>query len=388
MPGGVTIMNRRQSVTIDPCIKAIASAVPGPRWSTEELLSAAGSRLSPRLAAMIRDLGVSNRHSILANYPAVLFDDAEPELSIPATGLAVQAVRRCIAKAGIQAEESIGLVLGATSSPGRLLPSLVCDLFAQVPEIPRSAENLSVSYMGCSVIARVVQTARWYLTCNPGKVVLACFMDAITPLSPPLPGQYAHFSEIPEELRQETVNAMHGFLFGDAAVAMLLGAEGDGPVFGPCASLTNEIPADAELGTVLDGGSDIPEVFGRRLYTLSPEVSRRGVHYASQTVRTLVADQQTSFSVPSEASVLLMHTGSKRILHGLCDEFHVPRDSEKVASSYHVLREHGNTIGCSIPLMLAEEVHRPEGEGIMMAFGLSFSCGSSSIRIPPGGWTP
>jgi 3-oxoacyl-[acyl-carrier-protein] synthase III len=376
-----------QSVTIDPCLRAIASAVPDPRWSTDELLSAAGDRLSPMLVGMVRELGVDNRHSILVNYPAVLFEGAGPELSIPATGLAVQAVRRCIGKAGIPAE-SIGLVLGATSSPGRLLPSLVCDLFAQVPEIPRSADNLSISYMGCSVIARVVQTARWYLTCNPGKVVLACFMDAITPLSPPLPGKYAHFSEIPEELRQETVNAMHGFLFGDAAVAMVLGAEGDGPVFGPVAGLTNETPADAELGTVPDGGSDIPEVLGRRLYTLSPAVSRRGVHYASQTVRTLVADRQTSFSAPSQASLLLMHTGSKRILNGLCDEFHVPRDSEKVASSYRVLREYGNTIGCSIPLMLAEEVHRPEGEGIMMAFGLSFSCGSFSMRIPAGGWTP
>jgi 3-oxoacyl-[acyl-carrier-protein] synthase-3 len=213
-------------------------------------------------------------------------------------------------------------------------------------------------------------------------------MDAITPLSPPLPGKYAHFSEVPADHRQETVNAMHGFLFGDAAVAMVLAADGDGPAFGPVVGLTNELPADAELGTVPDGGSDIPEVFGRRLYTLSPDVSRRGVHYASRTVRTLVADRQTSFSAPSQASMLLMHTGSKRILHGLCDEFQVPRDSEKVASSYRILRDYGNTIGCSIPLMLAEEVHRPEGEGIMMAFGLSFACGSCSIQVPAGGWTP
>jgi 3-oxoacyl-[acyl-carrier-protein] synthase III len=375
-----------QSVTIDPCLKAIAAAMPEPHWSTDELLSAAGDRLTPKLVDMMRDLGIDNRHSILANYPAVLFEGARPDFSISATGLAVQAVRRCIDKAGIPAE-SIGLVLGATSTPGRLLPSLVCDLFAQVPEIPRSADNLSISYMGCSVIARVIQAARWYLTCNPGQVVLACFMEAITPLSPPLPGKYAHFSEIPEDLRQETVNAMHGFLFADGAVAMILGAEGDGPVFGTVAGLTNERPEDAELGTV-PMGSDSSEGFGRPLYTLQPAVSRRGVDYASQTVRTLVADQRVSFSEPSQASLLLMHTGSKRILHGLCDEFQVPRDSEKVASSYRALREYGNTIGCSIPLMLAEEVHRPEGEGIMMAFGLSFSCGSSSIRIPAGGWTP
>jgi 3-oxoacyl-[acyl-carrier-protein] synthase-3 len=344
--------------------------------------------MSEQLVDMMGKLGVENRHSILENYPAVIFDGAEPKLSTSAAALTVQAARRCIDKSGVP-PESIGLVLGVTSSPGRLLPSLVCDVFAQMPEIPRAADNLSISYMGCSAIARAVETARWYLTCNPGKLVLACFMDAVTPLSPPLPGRYAHFAEIPTESHQDTVDAMHGFLFGDAAVAMLLGAEGDGPTFGPVVGLTNERPEDTELGTVPDGGSDVPVVLGqRRLYTLSPEVARRGVHYASQTVRTLLAKHETSLMTPDQASVLLMHTGSKRILNGLCDEFEVPRDSAKVASSYRVLRRYGNTIGCSIPLMLAEKVHRPEGEGIVMAFGISFSCGSFSIRIPPGGWAP
>jgi 3-oxoacyl-[acyl-carrier-protein] synthase-3 len=52
------------------------------------------------------------------------------------------------------------------------------------------------------------------------------------------------------------------------------------------------------------------------------------------------------------------------------------------------LRDYANTIGCSVPLMLAEPVHRLEGQGLLVAFGLSFSCGAFTMTVPPGGWTP
>jgi 3-oxoacyl-[acyl-carrier-protein] synthase-3 len=373
--------------TVDPALGAIAAELPQPAWSTDELLAAADGHLSDKLRDMLGRLGVENRHSILANYPDVLFNGAEPTLDIGASQLAAAAARECLDKADVPAD-SIGLVLGVTSSPARLLPSLVCDLLALMPDLPRSAGTLSISYMGCSAIAKVVDTARWYLTCHPDKRVLACLMDAITPLSPDLPGHYVHFSEAPASERQETVNAMHGFLFGDAAVAMVFGADEPGPRFGPVTHLTNERPEDTELGTVPDGGSDIPLVDGRRLYTLSPDVTPRGVFYASATVDALMAGDGTGLSRPDEASVLLMHTGSSRILDGLCDRFGVPSDSERVASSYRVLRDYGNTIGCSVPLMMAEPTRREPGEGLLVAFGLSFSCGAFSMTVPAGGWTP
>ena len=375
------------TATVDPRIISITAEMPRPRWTTDELLAAAGDRLSDRLREMVSALGVDSRHSVLANFPDVLFADAAPELDIRASELAAAAVRRCVEKAGVSFD-SVGLVLGVTSSPGRLLPSLACDLFTLIPEIPRDASPLSITHMGCSAIAKVVETARWYLTCHPEKYVLVSFMDAITPLSPPLPGRYVHFSEIAPERRQETVDAMHGFLFGDASVGMLLGVDGPGPTFGPVSELTNEQLSDAELGTVPDGGSDIPEVFGRRIYTLSPDVSARGKHYASATVKSLIAGGGCGVSRPGDASMLLMHTGSKRILDSLCAEFDVPTDSAAVASSYRILQQYGNTIGCSVPLMLAEPVFRPAGEGIVMAFGLSFSCGAFSLTIPDEGWRP
>jgi len=336
---------------------------------------------------MLSDLGVRKRHSVLANYPDVLFRGAEPELDIPTSTLAANAVRACLAKARVPME-AVGLVLGVSSSPARLLPSLTCDLFALIPELPRTAANLSIEFMGCSAMAKVVDTARWFLNYRPEQYVVVCFMDAITPLSPNLTGFHQHFSEMLPEDRQDTVNALHGFLFGDAAVGMVLGARGSGPSFGPVANLTNERPSDAELGTVPNGGSDIPLVDGRRVYTLSPDVTPRSAFYASETLWRVLDSDSCKLGTAADASALLMHTGSARILDALCERFGVRPDDEIVASSYRVLREYGNTIGCSVPLMLAEAVHRPAGQGLVVSFGLSFACGAFTMNVPDNGWQP
>jgi 3-oxoacyl-[acyl-carrier-protein] synthase-3 len=261
-------------------------------------------------------------------------------------------------------------------------------MFAQMPELSRSAANLAIEFMGCSAIAKAVETASWYLTAHPNKLVLVSFMDSITPLSPVLSGKYAHFTEIEPKDRQKTVDAMHGFLFGDATVAMLLGADGPGPKFGPISHWTNDLAEDTELGTVPDGGSDIPVVYGRRKYTLSPDFKPRGTFYATHTVKQLLEGGSTRLKRAKDATMLLMHTGSCRILDGLCAEFGVSPSSVAAESSYRILRKYGNTIGCSVPLMLADPVERPEGEGLMVAFGLSFSCGACTMTIPAGGWRP
>lgn len=370
-----------------PHLVAVAAQLPQPEYSTTELIEAGHGHLSDKLVAMLANLGIQKRHSVLSNYPDVLFQGADPKLDIGASQLAVKAIRKCLDHADVPMS-SIGLVLGVTSTPGRLLPSLVCDVFALMPEIPRTVANLSIEYMGCSAMAKVVDTVRWFLSSRPDQHVLVCFMDAITPLSPDLPGFYSHFSEVGADERQSTVNALHGFLFGDAAVAMVFGADSAGPAFGPVANLTNALPEDAELGTVPDGGSDVPLVYGRRLYTLSPDVTPRGSYYAKETVRMVLDDPDCTLADASAANVLLMHTGSTRILNSLCDQFGVATDSDRVASSYRVLRDYGNTLGCSVPLMVAESVPRPAGQGIVVSFGLSFSCGAFTMTIPAGGWTP
>lgn len=376
---------RTAIVGVDPRLEAIAAVQPPSRITTDELLWEGRTHFSERLRHMMGRLGVEARYSALSNYTDVLFRNAEPKVAATSADLAVRSARECVARAGADPAE-IGLVLGVTSSPGRLLPCVVCDIVARMPELPRDVPNLAMQYMGCSVMAKAVEVARWYLTSNPHRRVLVCFVETITAMSPALPRFYRYFSEVGQDERQSTVDAMHAFLFGDAAVSMLLSAEGDGPSFSLAAHLTNERADDTELGTVPDGGSDLPVVRGRRQYTLSPGISSRGAHYVERTVRALIERGGSGLDSPRDASMFLVHTGSAQILNGLCNVFGVPPGSEKAAPSYRVLREHANTLGCSVPLMLAAENRQPPGVALLVAFGLSFSCGAFTMRVPAAGW--
>ena len=115
-------------------IGAIETFLPGPSYTTDGLLDASGGKLSPDLQAMLRRLGVEQRHSILSNYPQVLFEGTTPEYSVRGTEMAVRAARGCLAKARCDATE-LGLVIAATNTPSRLVPGLVSDLFAQMAEL-------------------------------------------------------------------------------------------------------------------------------------------------------------------------------------------------------------------------------------------------------------
>ncbi|MCE7004476.1 3-oxoacyl-ACP synthase [Kibdelosporangium philippinense] len=335
--------------------------------------------MSDRLAAAVTRLGVDNRYSVLANLTDVLAKGADPEVRETALALTARAVRRCGDRAD-RDPASIGLVIAVTSSPGRLMPNLVCDLFAALPWIPRRAMSLGLTYMGCSVQAKAIDTAGWFLSVHPQSSVLVCFTESHTPLMPPLKPWTAHFTEGGHP--QDVTDVINAFLFGDAAVAMLLTADGNGPTFGPVTHLTNELPDDAELGTIPEGGSDVPVINGRRTNARSANVPARGLHYAKTTVNELLARPDYQISAPNQAESLLMHTGSARILDGLCAEFDVPTDSPKVAESYRVLREYGNTSGCSVPLMIDSPAGLPSGENLVVAFGISFAAGATTLRVP------
>ncbi len=50
-----------------PAIRAIATQLPAPHWTTQELLEAAENRFTDKLRDMLARLGVNSRHSVLAN---------------------------------------------------------------------------------------------------------------------------------------------------------------------------------------------------------------------------------------------------------------------------------------------------------------------------------
>ena len=140
--------------TVDPALGAIAAALPRPAWSTEELLAAADGHLSDMLHDMLGWLGVQNRHSILANYPEVLFNGADPKLDTEASQLAASAASECLDKAEVPLD-SIGLVLGSSTACATASAS-------------RVTASGSPPRTGCCVITGTRSAARCR-TCSPSR---------------------------------------------------------------------------------------------------------------------------------------------------------------------------------------------------------------------------
>src|SRR5260370_6837450 len=84
-------------------------------------------------------------------------------------------------------------------------------------------------------------------------------------------------------------------------------------------------------------------------------VPTRGGHYAVTTVNDVLADPMSPVSDLSHVDDCLIHTGSKKILDGVCSQLHLDADSTKVEKSYDVLENYGNLSSASTGFMLAEK---------------------------------
>src|SRR6185437_4451568 len=109
-----------------------------------------------------------------------------------------------------------------------------------------------------------IEVAQWYLASNPGKLAMVLMAEAHTPyVAPLLRDEYYGFREVIrmrkeqklnevefEKKRLDTTFVIQSMLFGDGAVALLVGHEEGKPSFGPIAHLTNEETGDADLLTM------------------------------------------------------------------------------------------------------------------------------------------
>src|SRR5256886_8585843 len=93
-----------------------------------------------------------------------------------------------------------------------------------------------------------------------------------------------------EAQRTETTLVIQSMLFGDGAVALLLGTDQQGkPAFGPISHLTNDSPDDVNLLT-MTGNSSHPALNGKPQYFMRAAVPTRGAHYAVTTVNDVLQD--------------------------------------------------------------------------------------------------
>ena len=370
-----------------------STATPQTKFSTTELVASVMHKFSPELINTICSLGVDNRYSTMNNY-ADFLGGAPMNQTSSTTDLGVNATRRCIEEWGGDPSR-IGLLIAATNTPDQMLPCLASAVMAQTHDLlPRSLSTVSMQSQGCSVMMKSVEVAQWYLAANPGKMAVVLMSEAHTPyVAPLLREEYFGFREIARmrkantlddagflNERTETTLAIQSMLFGDGAVALLLGADQSGkPTFGPICHLTNDNPDDVNLLTMISN-SPHPGLKGKPQYFMRPAVPARGAHYAVTTINDVLHNPESPVSDMSQVDDCLIHTGSKKILDGVCSQLHLETDSTKVHKSYDVLEKFGNLSSASTGFMLADK-EEWAGPAMVVGFGVGFTASAGLMSV-------
>jgi len=368
-----------------------ATSTPKQAFKTTDLSNALMHKLSPELINTLNSLGVDQRYSVMDNYPDFLAGKPMNARS-STTELGVGATKRCIEE--WQGDPSrIGLLVAATNTPDQMLPCLASEVMGQTHGLlSRSLRTVSMQAQGCSVLLKSIEVAQWYLAANPGKLAMVLMAEAHTPyVAPLLRNEYHGFREVIRmrkeqklnesqfaQKRMDTTFVIQSMLFGDGAVALLVGNEEGKPSFGPICHLTNENTDDVNLLT-MNSNSSHEFLKGRPQYFMQPSVPNRGAHYAVSTVKDVLQHPDSPVSNIAQVDDCLIHTGSKKILDGVCSQLHLDTDSMKVQGSYEVLKNYGNLSSASTGFMLAEKDDWT-GPTIVVGFGVGFTASAGIMN--------
>jgi len=349
-------------------------------------------KLSPELINTINSLGVDQRYSTVENYPEFL-SGKPPNATSSTTHMGVEATRACIEQ--WQGDPSkIGLLIAATNTPDQMLPCLASEVMGKTHGLlSRSIRTVSMQAQGCSVLLKSIEVAQWYLAANPGRMAMVLMAEAHTPYAAPLlRSEYFGFRELSrlrknrlveeaqfEQQRLDTTFVIQSMLFGDGAVALLVGNEEGKPAFGPISHLTNEETEDVNLLT-MNSNSSHPSLKGRPQYFMRSQVPTRGAHYAVSTVKSVLQHPNSPVTNLGQVDDCLIHTGSKKILDGVCSQLDLARDSPKVHGSYKVLKNYGNLSSASTGFMLAEKDDW-KGPAMVVGFGVGFTASAGIMSL-------
>jgi len=369
-----------------------ATAVPKNVFKTTELVASVMHKLSPELINTISNLGVNERYSTLENYPDFL--RGKPRIATSSTTqLGVAATKRCIKEWGGDPNR-IGLLVAGTNTPDQMLPCLASEIMGKTHGLlSRSLRTVSMQAQGCSVLLKSIEVAQWYLVANPGKLAIVVMSEAHTPyVAPLLRDEYFGYREIVrlkkerriddghfQQQRLDTTFVVQSMLFGDGAVALLVGTEEGKPAFGPISHLTNDQPTDMDLLTMVSNSSH-EFLQGRPQYFMKPSVPNRGAHYAVTTVKNVLQHPDSPVSDIDDVDDCLIHTGSKKILDGVCSQLALRPDSRKVHHSYKVLEQYGNLSSASTGFMLADK-NDWSGPTMVVGFGVGFTASAGIMNF-------
>lgn len=281
---------------------------------------------------------------------------AGPELG--AAQMGAEAARIALCRAGISANE-VDLILVATATPDRLLPSTACDVQHLLGASRAAAMDLSAA---CSGFVYALAMAEGYLASGQGEVAVIVATEKM--------------SSIVDWTDRSTC-----ILFGDGAGAVVVRRSRDG-VRGMLSSFMRSDGSLAELlwrpsggalapvnAQVLEERSHLVRMAGREIFKSAVRSMAEACDMALQ--RAGVRADQIDLVVPHQANI--------RIIEATARYAEIPM--EKVFVN---VDRYGNMSSATIPVALDEALEEGRiGPGsliLMVAFGAGLTWGSAVYR--------
>lgn len=271
------------------------------------------------------------------------------------TSLAVEASKKALQMAGVQAEE-IDLIIAATVTPDKFFPNLSCEVQSAIGADKAVAFDISAA---CSGFLFALDTAERYL--RQGGYKKALVMGAET------------LSKIIDWNDRSTC-----VLFGDGAGAAVLSAEeGEG-----AGILSMVQGSDGGRGMVLNcRNRPVNNPFVKNETALSytsmngQEVYKFAVKTVPDSITKAVEEAGCSLE---EIDLFILHQANYRIIESVAKRLHQPM--EKFPTN---LQECGNISAASVPILLDKMNHDGrivEGNKIVLAgFGAGLTWGATVL---------
>lgn len=261
--------------------------------------------------------------------------------------MASQAAKRAIEAAGIQGEE-LELIIVATCTPDKLLPSTACLVQAAIGAFGCPAFDVSIACAGFNYgLAIADQFIR------NGSVKCALVIG----------------SEVMSSLVDWTDRSTC-ILFGDGAGAVILQADMTPGI------LSTHLHADGRYGDLLYVDTGIRQVEEPKVMMKGNEVFKVAVNSLGDVLtETLEANQIAA----AQVDWLIPHQANMRIISAMAKKLDLPMDRVIVT-----VDRHGNTSAASVPLALDTAVRSGKvkrGETLLLeSFGGGFAWGSALIN--------
>ena len=274
------------------------------------------------------------------------------------TDLAATASREAMKKAGVQPGE-LDIIVLATASPDRLLPSASVDLQAALGASRAAALDVGAA---CSGFIYGATVAEGLMAAGSAETALVVGVEKLSAIT-------------------DWKDRATCVLFGDGAGAAVLKRSRQHKGI-----LSAFLRSDGTLGDLLcrpAGGANRPfseEVLAERSQFIQMngrEVFKNAVRSMSEAAtRALDAAKLTA----ADIDLMIPHQANIRIIEATAKHANIPMD--KV---YVNVDRFGNTSAASIPIALDEAIERGRiGEGstvLLVAFGAGFTWGSMIVRL-------